>query len=221
MNIIIVGGGQTGSYLASLLGGDGHVVHVVEQRRGQVTRLEGTLGAGVVVCGNGSDAATLEAAGILTADVVVAVTGADEVNLVVSMLAKMEYGVQRVIARVNNPRNSWMFTPGMGVDVGVNQADILARFVREGLDLKDVYTLMRLGLGSQEHAIVQVEVRPGSRACGHMIKDVELPDQTVLVAVERGDEILIPNGDTVLAESDSVIAFTDGAGREKIHRAFS
>lgn len=173
------------------------------------------------MCGNGSDAATLEAAGILTADVVVAVTGADEVNLVVSMLAKMEYGVQRVIARVNNPRNSWMFTPGMGVDVGVNQADILARFVREGLDLKDVYTLMRLGLGSQEHAIVQVEVRPGSRACGHMIKDVELPDQTVLVAVERGDEILIPNGDTVLAESDSVIAFTDGAGREKIHRAFS
>jgi trk system potassium uptake protein TrkA len=221
MHIIIVGGGQTGSYLASLLGGDSHTVRVVEHRRNLVAKLKEELPEESVVFGNGSDASTLEQAGILKADVVIAVTGDDEVNLVVSMLAKMEYGVSRVIARVNNPRNSWMFNQGMGVDVGINQADILARFVQEGLDLKDVYTLMKLGLGEEEHSIVQVEVQPGSKAAGRSLKDIELPDQTILIAVVRSGEVLIPNGGTVLAEGDGIIAFTDGSGREKIRRAFA
>jgi trk system potassium uptake protein TrkA len=87
MHIIVVGGGQTGSYLASLLAGDGHVVRVVEHRRNLIAKLENELPKECVVFGNGSDAATLEEAGILRADVVVSVTGDDEVNLVVSMLA--------------------------------------------------------------------------------------------------------------------------------------
>ncbi|MCC6103412.1 MAG: NAD-binding protein [Olegusella sp.] len=221
MHIIVVGGGQTGSYLASLLAGDGHVVRVVEHRRNLIAKLENELPKECVVFGNGSDAATLEEAGILRADVVVSVTGDDEVNLVVSMLAKMEYGVSRVIARVNNPRNSWMFNQGMGVDVGINQADILARFVQEGLDLKDVYTLMKLGLGEEEHSIVQIEVRPDAKVAGKPLKDIELPGQTVLIAIMRAGEILIPNGSTVLSEGDSIIAFTDGAGREGIRHAFA
>mgnify|MGYP002480163522 CR=1 FL=1 len=128
------------------------------------------------------------------------------------MLAKMEYGVSRVIARVNNPRNSWMFNQGMGVDVGINQADILARFVQEGLDLKDVYTLMKLGLGEEEHSIVQIEVRPDAKAVGKPLKDIELPEQTVLLAFLGAGEILLPIGSTVLSEGDCLLAFLDGAG---------
>lgn len=218
MHIIIVGGGQTGSYLASLLSGESHTIRVVESRKSVVAKLERELPAGEVVRGSGSDPATLEHAGILKADVVVAVTGDDEVNLVVSMLAKMEYGVERVVARVNNPANSWMFNQGMGVDVGINQADVLARFVQEGLDLKGVSTLLKLG--RDEHAIVQVDVRRGSGAVGTCVRDIVLPEQTVLVAIERGGDILVPNGETTLAEGDEVLAFTDAAGRERIRRAF-
>ncbi|MFZ2757145.1 MAG: NAD-binding protein [Atopobiaceae bacterium] len=217
MNIIIVGGGQTGSYLASILSSN-HDVRLVESRKHILAKLEQDLPKGMVVAGTGSDPATLERAGILKADVVIAVTGDDEVNLVVSMLAKMEYGVNRVVARVNNPKNSWMFNQGMGVDVGINQADIMARFVQEGLNLKDVYTIMKLG--RDEHAIVQAEVHPDSLAAGAKVKDIELPSEAVIVAIERAGETIVPHGDTILVEGDDVIVFTDSEGRSKIKRVF-
>ena len=160
MNIIIVGGGKTGSYLASLLSSRGDTVRVIESRKTVVQRLEAKLPEGTVVRGMGSSPDVLEAAGVLHSDVVIAVTGNDEVNLVVSMLAKMEYGVGRVVARVNNPANAWMFDASMGVDVAIDQADLITRSVEEGLDIEDVYTIMRLGKSG--HAIVQGEVRPRS-----------------------------------------------------------
>ena len=113
MNIIIVGGGKVGSYLATLLGNRGYNVHIVESRKAVAQRLEEKLPEGSVVRGMGSSPDVLEEAGVLQADVIIAVTGDDEVNLVVAMLAKMEYGVNRVVARVNNPANAWMFDESM------------------------------------------------------------------------------------------------------------
>lgn len=133
MNIIIVGGGKTGSYLASLLSGRGDTVRVIESRKTVAQRLEAKLPEGTVVRGMGSSPDVLEAAGVLHSDVVIAVTGDDEVNLVVSMLAKMEYGVGRVVARVNNPANAWMFDASMGVDVAIDQADLITRSVEKAL----------------------------------------------------------------------------------------
>ena len=164
MDIIIVGGGKTGTHLATLLTEDGYRIRIIESRKGLMPRLRGQFGERDVILGNGADPLTLERAGILHADVVVAATGSDEVNLVVSTLAKMEYNVSRVVARVNDPANAWMFNESMGVDVGINQADILARSVQEGLDLRDVFTILRLG--KDGHAVVRVEVRPGSRVVG-------------------------------------------------------
>ena len=220
MHIIIVGGGKTGSYIARLLARENHSVKVIEQKKTAVAKLANDVDPADIIRGNGSDPAVLEQAGILHADVVVAVTGEDEVNLVVSMLAKMEFNVSRVVARVNNPSNSWMFNEGMGVDVGINQADTLAHYVEEGLNPKEVSTLLKLARGDNE--IVQLEVRPDSHAVGLAIKELNLPDKSVLIAVERPDgEVLIPSGSTVIREGDEVIALIHSDGRAGIRRAFA
>ena len=219
MDIIIVGGGKTGAYLASLLTEDGYRIRVIEARKDLVAVLRAQFGERDVILGNGADPLVLERAGILHADVVVAATGEDEVNLVVSTLAKMEYSVPRVVARVNNPVNAWMFNEGMGVDVGINQAELLARSVQEGLDLRDVFTILRLG--KDGHAVVRVEVRPGSRVIGEALRDVPLPGTTILVAIDRDGDIIVPKGDTRFAAGDKIIAFTDATGRERLHRAFA
>ncbi len=131
MKIMIVGGGQVGSYLASLLLKSGHRVKVVEMREKQLSNLRRDLAADVIVAGHFTDPTTLENAGIYDTDVVIALTPTDEENLVVATLAHYEFGVGRVIARANNPKNSWLFTPEMGVDVGVTEADLMAHVVAE------------------------------------------------------------------------------------------
>ena len=219
MDIIIVGGGKTGTYLATLLTEDGYRIRIIESRKDHVARLREQFGEKDVILGNGADPLALERAGILHADVVVAATGSDEVNLVVSTLAKMEYSVGRVVARVNNPANAWMFNEGMGVDVSINQAELLARSVQEGLDLRDVFTILRLG--KDGHAVVRVEVRPGSRVIGEALRNVELPGTTILVAIERQDGIVVPKGGTRFEAGDKIIAFTDEQGRIRLHRAFA
>ena len=206
MNIIIVGGGKTGSYLASLLSSRGDTVRVIESRKTVVQRLEAKLPEGTVVRGMGSSPDVLEAAGVLHSDVVIAVTGNDEVNVVVSM-----------VARVNNPANAWMFDASMGVDVAIDQADLITRSVEEGLDIEDVYTIMRLGKSG--HAIVQGEVRPRSSVVGKAVRDLQLPEDLVLVAVERDGDIVIPNGGTELCAGDRVVAFSDDSGRDFLSHA--
>jgi trk system potassium uptake protein TrkA len=132
MKVIIVGGGKVGTSLALLLLEKGYNVKVIEAAREKISRLQQDLQADVVASGNGTDPVVLEAAGILGVDVVAATTGQDETNLVVTNLARFVFNVPRVVARVNNPKNAWMFTPMMGVDVAVNQADLMASLIAKG-----------------------------------------------------------------------------------------
>jgi len=219
MNIIIVGGGKTGRYLAPILTDGGSSVVVIDNRRETVRKFQEELPGQKVVFGNGTSPEVLEKSGIMTADVLIAATGSDEVNLVASTLAKMEYQVPRVVARVNNPKNSWMFNESMGVDVGINQADLLARSVQEGLDMEDVFTIMRLG--KDEHALVQLEVRPDSAAVGKKISDLDLPDEAVVIAIDRAGDIIVPRGDTGLIAGDNVLAFTSATAKRELKRAFA
>jgi trk/ktr system potassium uptake protein len=129
MKVIIVGGGKVGTSLALLLLEKGYSVKVIEAAREKISRLQQDLPADVVVLGNGTDPVVLEAAGISGVDVVAATTGQDEANLVVTNLARFAFNVPRVVARVNNPKNAWMFTSMMGVDVAVNQADLMAGLI--------------------------------------------------------------------------------------------
>ena len=131
MNVLIVGGGKVGATLARRLHAAQHQVKVIEARREHAEPLKLDLPAETLVLGSGTDPGVLEAAGIRQAQAVAAVTGADETNLVVTSLARFEFGVPRTIARVNNPKNAWLFTPEMGVDVALDQAELIARLIVE------------------------------------------------------------------------------------------
>ena len=206
MNVVIVGGGQVGSYLASLLFKDGHNIKIVEIREKQLQNLRQDLPEDIIVPGNFTDPVVLEKAGIAKANVVVAVTPTDEGNLVVSTLARFEYGVKRVIARANNPKNSWMFTPEMGVDVGLTEADLMAHVVAEEMSLGDMMTLLKLNKG--RFSLVQEKVHPASLAVGKTLRDLRLPDECVVAAVMRKNDLIIPRGDTVLLAGDELIALS-------------
>jgi trk system potassium uptake protein TrkA len=207
MKVIIVGGGQAGTYLASLLLARGHQVKLIEEREARLPALLRDLPKEVVVIGSGTDPKVLESVNIQDADVLAAVTGADETNLVAATLARMEYGVRRVVARVNNPKNSWLFTPEMGVDVGLNQADMIAHLVAEELSLNDMAMLLELHRG--QFSLVEKAVSPSSAAAGKTLREINMPKECVLVAVIRDTQLLIPRGDTMLKNGDKVMAVTD------------
>ncbi|MFN8373573.1 MAG: TrkA family potassium uptake protein [Anaerolineae bacterium] len=204
MNVVIVGGGKVGSYLASLLLGEGHNVAVVEARQEHYTALQHDLPAGCLVYGSGTNLTVLDAANIRRANVVAAVTGADETNLVVANLARFAFDVPRVIARVNNPKNAWMFTPEMGVDVALNQADLMGRLIAEEMSLGDMMTLLKLRRG--QYSLVEERIQHESPVIGLAVSQLHLPQDCVLVAVMRDRQLIVPRGGTVLAEGDEVLA---------------
>jgi trk/ktr system potassium uptake protein len=216
MFVIIVGGGKTGSYLAELLLAGGHQVRVIDQRSEVIEKLGAELPADVIVRGDGADPKVLLNAGIRTAHVVAAVTGDDENNLVVATLARSEFGVRRVIARINNPKNAWLFTPDMGVDVAINQSDLMAKLIVEEMSLGDMMTLVKLRKG--EVSIVEEKIEPGAPAAGQAIKNVPLPSGCTLAAIIRKGEVITPRGDTLLQPNDEVVAVIRTEQEAELHR---
>jgi trk system potassium uptake protein TrkA len=166
--------------------------------------LKEELPAEAVIGGDGSSPRVLESAGIKDANVLAAVTGEDEANLVITTLGRFEFNVPRTIARVNNPKNAWLFTSEMGVDVALNQSDILARLIAEEMSLGDMMTLLKLRKG--DYSLVEEKVHPQSSAIGVPLRELELPDECVLAAVIRKNRLIIPRGDTVLQSADEVLA---------------
>ena len=188
MHVVIVGGGRTGSHLAGLL-------------------LE--LPATAVVAGDGGDPKVLVAAGIRDAQVAAIVTGADEDNLVVATMARSEFSVPRVIARVNNPRNAWLYTPAMGVDVALDQADLMAKLIAEEMSLGDMTILVKLRRG--EVSLAEERIEEGAPAAGKAVRDLAIPAGCTLAAIVRGRDVIAPRGDTVLLPGDEVIAVVRAA----------
>ncbi len=210
-NVLIVGGGRIGAYIGSLLLDGGHEIQLVEANPVRVDALRTTLPAELVVSGSGTDPDVLEAAGARQADSVVAVTAKDETNLVVTSLAKFEFAVPRTIAKVNNPSNAWLYVADMGVDVALNQADLIGHLVAEEMSLGEMTTLLKLRRG--RYALVEEQVHPSSGAVGRSIAELDLPVECVLVGVLRDSGVVTPHGDTVLLPGDEVLAVvrTDAA----------
>jgi len=207
MKVIIIGGGQVGAYIANLLLNNNCSVKVIENRESVFNKLKNDLPKDTIILGSGTDPNILESCGIAEADVVAAVTGSDETNLVASTITKFEFGVPRVIARVNHPKNAWMFDSGMGVDVGLNQADLMAHLVVEEMNLKNILTLMKMSRGN--YSIVQVKVDSQSTSVNKEVKDLNIPVNAVLIAIYRGKGVIIPHGDTLINAEDEILAFAD------------
>lgn len=216
---MVVGGGKVGTYLTSLLLAEGHQVKVIEGARSEFPRLQKELPEGVVVYGNGTDPNLLEAEGIRQMDVVAAVGRADETNLVVTSLARYEFNVPRTVARVNNPKNVWLFTPEMGVDVVLNQADLMAHLIAEEMSMGDMLTLLKLRRG--QYSLVEMKVDSMAAAAGKAVRDLDLPTECVLTAIIRQGQLLIPRGSTVLEPGDEVLAVVHARQLEELQALLS
>ncbi len=214
MRVLVLGGGKVGAFLAGMLVAEGHHVRLVEKREEQIEPLRRDLSEEVVLLGDGADPFVLESAGIRMAHVVAAVTGDDETNLVITTLARFEFDVPRTIARVNNPKNAWLFTPQMGVDVALNQAELMARLVAEEMSLGDMMTLLKLRRG--QYAVVEEKVHQDAPAAHKAIAELAIPTGCVLVAVIRRGALLLPHGQTVLEPADEVLALVDAEAAQAL-----
>jgi len=212
MFVIIVGGGNTGSQLAKFLLEAGHQVRIIDDRPNVLERLGGELPLEIIINGDGSSPTVLEKAGIQNAQVLAAVTGLDEANLVITSLARFEFNVPRVIARINNSKNAWLFTPEMGVDASLNQAEILTSLIAEEMSMGDMMTLLKLRRG--KYSLVEEKIFPGAIAVNKAIRDLPLPQNCVIAGIIRHGEIVMPRGITALEEADEILAIVDAPARE-------
>ena len=214
MFVIVVGGGNTGSQLARFLIDEGHLVRVIDERPMVLEKLAREIPTDSIVNGDGSSPTVLEKAGIHKAQVLAAVTGSDETNLVVTSLGRFEFNVKRVIARINNSKNAWLFTPEMGVDVSLNQAEILARLTAEEMSLGDMMTMLKIRRG--KYSIVEEKINANAPAIGMMIKDLQLPQNCVISGIIRNGDIILPRGVTMFEEGDEVLALVDNSARDNL-----
>lgn len=212
MFVIIAGGGRTGSHLSTLLLAQGHKICLIELRPEILSGLHRELPTEVIFEGDYTDPQVLEAAGIKEAEVLAAVSASDADNIVVCSLAREVYNVRRIIGRVNNPKNAWLFTPSMGVDVALNQADLMAKLIEEEMSLGDMMILSKLSRG--KYSVVEEKIFLGADAVGKTIRDLRLPGHCYVAGILRENELLLPHGDTQLQTGDEVVALTDSDGAE-------
>jgi trk system potassium uptake protein TrkA len=219
MFVVIVGGGRTGTQLASILLLQKHQVHIIERRPDVLARIHRELPTEIIYEGNYSDPSVLEQARADQADVLAACTVNDADNLVVCFLARKRFGIPRTIARVNNPRNAWLFDEKFYVDVALNNAEIMARMIEEEMSMGDMITLLKLRRG--DYSLVEEKVPPGAKLIGMAIKDLTLPEECVIAAIIRHGKVVVPRGITVFEEGDEVLAITSHEGTIQLMNLFS
>lgn len=218
MRVVIAGGGRTAVYLATLLLEQGHYVQVVEHRPEVLERLHLELPTEVIVEGNAMDADIVEHAGIRVADVFVACMPEDADNLLLCFLVRTRYEVGRTIGWINNPRHAWLFDRKFHVDVALNQAEILAKLVEEEMSLGDMMILLKLQRG--RYSLVEEIIPEGAQVAGMALKDIAMPANSVITAVLRDGEMIIPKGETELHVGDEVLAIVDPQAAEALALLF-
>jgi trk system potassium uptake protein TrkA len=204
MRVVVTGGGAIGRHLSADLAERGHDVTLIEQDRSIVERLRGEIPEVKVMLGDACEPRILEEAQLPDADVVVAATGDDEDNLVTSLLAKQEFAVPRVLARVNHPGNEWLFNEQWGVDQAVSPPHMLTAMVEEAVTTGDLVRLLRLEGGRA--SIVETKLTTASPATGRALYELRLPPDSTIVAILREGHVVIPQPETVLAAGDELVA---------------
>ncbi|HSV65410.1 MAG TPA: TrkA family potassium uptake protein [Mycobacteriales bacterium] len=201
MRVAIAGAGAVGRSIAAELVENGHDVMLLERDETNMKR-EIVPGAEWVLA-DACEVTSMEEAGLQNCDVVVAATGDDKVNLVVSLLAKTEFAVNRVVARVSDPRNEWLFTESWGVDVAVSTPRVLAALVEEAVSVGDLVRLMTFRQGQAN--LVELTLAEDAHVVGQPVRDVALPRDAALVAILRGGRVIVPTADDPLEAGDELL----------------
>lgn len=214
MYIIVVGGGKVGYYLTKTLLNEGHEVLLIERDVNKVETYSDRFGS-VVLAGDGAEASVLAAAGAARADVVIAVTGEDEDNLVVCQVAKAKFHVARTIARVNNPKNEQLFRL-LGIDVTVSQTNYILNLIEQAIPERNFIHL--LSLRHADLAIIEATISMDSPVVNKAIEDIELPVDCVIAAIARGADLIVPRGSTEILPGDDIIAVTHREEEDDLRR---
>jgi len=217
MRIVIAGAGSVGRSIARELLGNGHEVLLFDKEPSAI-RVASVPDAQWLLA-DACEIASLAEAGLAECDVVVAASGDDKVNLVVSLLAKTEYGVPRTVARVNNPKNEWMFDEAWGVDVAVSTPRLMTALVEEAVSVGD---LVRIFTFQQSHAnMVELTLPANSPVAGTLVGDIEWPPDTVLVCIIRAERPIAPSRDDVLEINDELMFITAPDSEDQLQQLLS
>jgi trk system potassium uptake protein TrkA len=220
MRIAIAGAGNVGTFVASDLRGRGNDVVLIEQNAEHVRRVQHDTELDVHwVVGDACEVHTLDEAVLSSCEVVVAATGDDEDNLVISLLAKQEFAVPRVIARVNHPDNEWLFNQSWGVDIAVSTPHLLTALVEEAVSVGDLVKLLRLEQGKV--SLMEVTLAEGAPVDGKTVREIDFPPDSSLVAVVRDGHVIAPHGETPLHAGDEVLALATSEAESDLRRTLT
>lgn len=203
--MLIVGGGKIGKSLATLLLERKYEVSIIEKNRIKCEKLANELDA-TVIKGDGTNVNVLDSAGAKDCECLMAVTGSDQDNLVVSQLGNKYFNAKKIIARVNNPLNTATFKV-LGITNTVSSTEVISRMIEQEVDLANMHLLATLNKG--EAGISSMHVNAASKAIGKTLTEIEFPKNTLVVSIIRNEEVIIPNGATIIQPDDEVIALTD------------
>lgn len=213
MKVAIAGAGKVGMYIADDLRSAGHEVLMLE-KDADLAAKQRPMHEVEWFVGDACELSNLHLAGIDKVDVMVAATGEDQVNLVIALLAKQEFAVPRVIARVNHPKNHWLFDASWGVDVAVSTPHLLTALVEEAVSVGSLVRLLQFEGGDAR--LVEVTLAPESPAANHTIAELGLPRDATIVAVLRGGHVVVPRGDTLIVGGDEVLALVTPDSEEDV-----
>ncbi len=215
MRVAIAGAGAVGRSIALELVESEHQVMLIERELGQIdpSAVEDAEWVHADAC----ELSSLEEAGVEGCDVVIAATGDDKVNLVVSLLAKTEFGVRRVVARVNDPRNEWLFGENWGVDVAVSTPRLLAALVEEAVAVGDLVRLLTLRQGQAN--LMEVTLPDPTPLSGRPVRSLALPPDSALVVILRGGRVIVPQPDDAIEAGDELLFVATAAVEEEIRSA--
>ncbi|MDK1475914.1 TrkA family potassium uptake protein [Streptomyces sp. 549] len=210
MRVAIAGAGAVGRSIAAELLENGHEVLLIDKAPTAIS-VERVPQAEWLLA-DACEITSLDEAALQRCNVVIAATGDDKVNLVVSLLGKTEYGVPRVVARVNNPKNEWLFNEAWGVDVAVSTPRLMSALVEEAVSVGDLVRLMRFSQGDAN--LVELTLPPEAALAGTRVGDVDWPEDTALVTIIRGARVLKPGPEETLAAGDELL-FVAAQDREE------
>ena len=215
MRVAIAGAGNVGLFIANDLHATGHEVQIIEQNPAVVESAVADEGVEWFIA-DACEVSSLKEAGLERCAVVVAATGDDEDNLVISLLAKQEFAVPRVIARVNHPKNEWMFNENWGVDLSVSTPHLITALVEEAVSVGRLVRILQFERGQAR--LVEVTLAEKAPVVDRSLKDIDMPRDATVVAVVRGEQVVMPRGDTTFEVGDEVLAMVTPDSEENVRR---